>query len=415
MIPQPEFVQHKSMSSTNDNKNKLWVDAARSLLDRLLTSTSYSFVSQIQVSLNSLQGYASRDFFALASVCLFSAAAVGLKRSSVGLKRVCSMLAAHSVTSTIPIPQEQNSKLVLPGIMLYLSSIATLNWVILFCIGKVNENVMETISSIIDYVVLFAASRGLARFKASSEMHTLGVISLVFLIFPKHLYNNTSSTKPPKTEKSRPLWTDQILNLLESLAIRGVVIWTTSSIKLLTGVSGATSIVLLNWAILIWNPFRITSKLAECENVLSFMNAEQTTDLFQTYMHNTVSATVFLVFLFLFIQSRVCPHPVCAVCRLGVSISMTSWLEMLVGEVFKWIERLIVYTLVFIILEYLIKEVEKHNLTSTTSTGSDNMIITMNSNQTLESEEQEEKSNFGIAHAQSTLGLPIVLDSGGNH
>jgi hypothetical protein len=411
-MPQPELCNpNQKMCSTH---HKLWVDTARSLLDRLVTSTSYSFVSQIQDSLSFLQGYASRDLFALASVCVFSATAVSLKTSSAGLKRVCSMLAAHSVTSTIPIPQEQNSKLVLPGIMLYLSSIATLNWIILVCVGQVNGNVMETINTIIDYVVLFAASRGLARFKASSEMHTLGVISLVFLIFPKHLYSS-SPTKRPTSENSQPVWTDQILHLIESLAIRGVVIWITSSIKVLTGVSGPTSIVLLNWAILIWNPFTITTKLAECETVLSFMNAEQTTNLFQTYVHSTVSATLFLVFLFFFVQARVCPHPICAVCRLGISISMTAWLENLVSNVFKWIERLLVYTLVFIILEYLTKEVEKCELTC--SSFSDQVTVNNSEKQhiIIESENQEEKQNFGIAHAQSTLGLPIILDSRGNH
>jgi hypothetical protein len=391
------------------------VDAGRALLDRLLTSASYSLVSQIQESINSLESYASRDLFALASVCVFSATAVGLKGSGgAGLKRVCSMLAAHGVTSTIPIPQEQSSKLVLPGIMLYLSSIATINWIILALNSKANENVMETINAIIDYVVLFAVSRGLARFKASSEMHTLGVISLVFLIFPKHLYDTPRPT-PPQPERKNTLWTDQILHLLESLAIRGVVIWITSSIKQLTGVSGATSIVLLNWAILIWNPFSITSKLAQCQNVLSFMNAEQTADLFQTYLHTTISAVCFLVFLFLFIQSRVCPHPVCTACRLGISISMTSWLEILIDNVFKWIERLMVYTIVFIILEYLINEVEKHDKSSLPPLP-ENIIITLNNNnENNKSSTEEEKQNIGIAHAQSTLGLPMVIDSRGNH
>jgi hypothetical protein len=391
------------------------VDAGRALLDRLLTSASYSLVSQIQESINSLESYASRDLFALASVCVFSATAVGLKGSGgAGLKRVCSMLAAHGVTSTIPIPQEQSSKLVLPGIMLYLSSIATINWIILALNSKANENVMETINAIIDYVVLFAVSRGLARFKASSEMHTLGVISLVFLIFPKHLYDTPRPT-PPQPERKNTLWTDQILHLLESLAIRGVVIWITSSIKQLTGVSGATSIVLLNWTILIWNPFSITSKLAQCQNVLSFMNAEQTADLFQTYLHTTISAVCFLVFLFLFIQSRVCPHPVCTACRLGISISMTSWLEILIDNVFKWIERLMVYTIVFIILEYLINEVEKHDKSSLPPLP-ENIIITLNNNnENNKSSTEEEKQNIGIAHAQSTLGLPMVIDSRGNH
>ena len=404
------------MSSTDHNDNsKLWVDAGRALLDRLLTSASYSLVSQIQESINSLESYASRDLFALASVCVFSATAVGLKGSGgAGLKRVCSMLAAHGVTSTIPIPQEQSSKLVLPGIMLYLSSIATINWIILALNSKANENVMETINAIIDYVVLFAVSRGLARFKASSEMHTLGVISLVFLIFPKHLYDTPRPT-PPQPERKNTLWTDQILHLLESLAIRGVVIWITSSIKQLTGVSGATSIVLLNWTILIWNPFSITSKLAQCQNVLSFMNAEQTADLFQTYLHTTISAVCFLVFLFLFIQSRVCPHPVCTACRLGISISMTSWLEILIDNVFKWIERLMVYTIVFIILEYLINEVEKHDKSSLPPLP-ENIIITLNNNnENNKSSTEEEKQNIGIAHAQSTLGLPMVIDSRGNH
>jgi hypothetical protein len=406
----------------HNNNSKLWVDAGRALLDRLLTSASYSLVSQIQESINSLESYASRDLFALASVCVFSATAVGLKGSGgpQGLKRVCSMLAAHGVTSTIPIPQEQSSKLVLPGIMLYLSSIATINWIILALNSKANDNVMETINAIIDYVVLFAVSRGLARFKASSEMHTLGVISLVFLIFPKHLYYDTPHPTPPKTERKNTLWTDQILLLLESLAIRGVVIWITSSIKQLTGVSGATSIVLLNWAILIWNPFSITSKLAQCQNVLSFMNAEQTADLFQTYLHTTISAICFLVFLFLFIQSRVCPHPVCTACRLGISISMTSWLEILIDNVFKWIERLMVYTIVFIILEYLINEVEKRDKNSLPPPPTENIIITLNNNNennksSTQEEQQEEKQNIGIAHAQSTLGLPMVIDSRGNH
>jgi hypothetical protein len=145
------------------------------------------------------------------------------------------------------------------------------------------------------------------------------------------------------------------------------------------------------------------------------MNAEQTADLFQTYLHTTISAVCFLVFLFLFIQSRVCPHPVCTACRLGISISMTSWLEILIDNVFKWIERLMVYTIVFIILEYLINEVEKHDKSSLPPLP-ENIIITLNNNnENNKSSTEEEKQNIGIAHAQSTLGLPMVIDSRGNH
>jgi hypothetical protein len=99
---------------------------------------------------------------------------------------------------------------------------------------------------------------------------------------------------------------------------------------------------------------------------------------------------------------------------------MTSWLEILIDNVFKWIERLMVYTIVFIILEYLINEVEKRDKNSLPPPPTENIIITLNNNNennksSTQEEQQEEKQNIGIAHAQSTLGLPMVIDSRGNH
>jgi hypothetical protein len=47
------------------------------------------------------------------------------------------MLAAHSLTSTFPIPKEQNNRLVLPGVLLYFSSTTTIIWSMLTFVKKI--------------------------------------------------------------------------------------------------------------------------------------------------------------------------------------------------------------------------------------------------------------------------------------
>jgi hypothetical protein len=125
------------------------------------------------------------------------------------------------------------------------------------------------------------------------------------------------------------------------------------------------------------------------------MNAQQSAELLQTYLHNSASASLFLVLLFLFIQAGVCPHAACSVCKIGISIAMTSWLEKWVQSIFMYIERFFVYILVFIILEHLLKELKN--------------------TEELVTDKITNESSSGIAHAQATLGLPNIADSSGNH
>jgi hypothetical protein len=390
-----------AMKGSSSSISDIWISMIKSLLQRLLISTSYSAVSQIQKSLTLLPAYSSRDLFALASLCVFSAVAICLKTSNHGFKGVFSMLAAQSLTSTLPIPQEQNSRLVLPGILLYFSSVSSLIWMMLvfFKPNDNNGNALETLNTIVDYIVLFAASRGLARFKATYQMHALGIMSMVFLLFPR------SGKK-----ESLGRWSHQFLQVLECLAVRGVILWITSGIKSFTGVTGPLPILLLNWALLIWNPFTLTTQFAECGGVLSLMSAQQSAELLQKYVHSSVGASVFLVLLSWLVHWSVCPHLVCNVCRLGISIAMTSWLEKWVREISPWLERFFVYVVVFVILEYLIRESEKYE--SIQVSEKETVLVECDDiNKTSVTSEND----MGIAHAQSMLGLPQVLDARGNH
>jgi hypothetical protein len=393
--------------------NKIWIGIAKNLLQRLLISTSYSAVAQIQKSLLYLPAYSSRDLFALISLCVFSAVAISLKGSNHGFKGVFSMLAARSLTSTFPIPKEQNNRLVLPGILLYFSSITTLIWAMLIFVKQIcgnysnkdkanEEGVMETLKTIIDYMVLFAASRGLARFKATSQMHTLGILSMVFLLFPRS----------KSDQNSKLTWFQHFLDVIECLAVRGAILWITSGIQSFTGVSGPLPIVLLNWALLVWNPFTLTNQLAACGSVLSLMSAQQSAELLQVYVHSSVSASLFLVSLSWLIHWSVCPHPVCSVCSLGVSIAATSWLEKWVLNITLWNERFFVYAVVFILLEYLLRTCDKAQFQHQQPI----LIIMGAEQQAAEGDDGDQtilSNMMGIAHAETILGLPKVLDSNG--
>ena len=422
--------------STNANESKvgvinkqIWVGIVKNLLQRLLISTSYSAVSQIQNSLLYLPAYSSRDLFALISLCVFSSVAISLKGSNHGFKGVFSMLAARSLTSTFPIPKEQNNRLVLPGVLLYFSSTTTIIWSMLTFVKKIcnvddddnndndnsksiikqrkdsdhnhnnsiitvkdSESVMETLSTIIDYMVLFAASRGLARFQATSQMHTLGILSMVFLLFPR------SKSK----QNIKLTWSQQFLDLIECLAVRGAILWITSGLQIFTGVSGPLPVVLLNWALLVWNPFTLTNQLSACGSVLSLMSAQQSAELLQVYVHSSVSASLFLVSLSWLIHWSVCPHPICNVCSLGVSIAATSWLEKWILDITPWNERFFVYVIVFIVLEYLLRICDMALDDGSFPIKSIVMGVVI---------EQQQPETPGIAHAQAILGLPKIIDS----
>ena len=410
------------------------------VLERLLVSTSYSAVTQIStlfqkssiVVPNTIDIWSITIFFLLV-LCVI------ITYFSRGLRNTSSMMAAQMLTNMLPIPQEQSGFLVVPGITLYFSIIASLVWImhlyksifILFINKNKNDtknkdnNSTEFLESIEQYMVLFAASRGLARFKAMNQIHLLGIISIIYIFWPSFDY--TKKAAPIDTEKSikkkeedknekrlleENKWHVFFIRIVECLAIRGFLLWVSTEIQKTTGSSGTLGIVFWYWVLLFWNPFIATSKFQACGDVLALMSVQQLMIYMQNKLkYNLSILSVFLCFLISFINMNICPHSACTVCMIGASMSLTSWLERWIQEINSKTEQFVLYLLIFQSVECLITSVKEEKEKQDKNKDG---ILLVESSSIKNDGIHDNNSKAGITHEQTTLGLPQLSDAQGN-
>ena len=317
-----------------------WILIIESFLQRLLISTSYSAVNHIQnIMKTHIPSYADNFTFYITAIFFYFACLIYFD-SSKGLQIVFSMLSAQALTSSLPIPQEPVSYLTLPGILLYFSSVSTVMWM-MNSVSLSNEKLQKATISIVDYVTLFAASRGLAKFQTTGQMNILGIMALAYLINP------ITPSKSPE----RYSWISHFFSVVECLSIRGFTLWISIQIKSSFKISNILSIIVIHVFLLVWNPFAITKKLQQCAGILSLIISQQLSILLQLYVDSFACASVLMSVLTWFIYLRICPHFLCDVCKLGTSISMTKWFESQIKNINQPHEAIFVYIFIFFMIE----------------------------------------------------------------
>lgn len=318
---------------------------AQILIERFISSTSYS---GYQLALMILPAHA---IVALAPLnfCL-----VALFRRVQGMQNLFAMLAAQGLTNAMPIPYEQAGYLILPAVLLYISTVSSAACFInnLMAVptplsqperstgktikAKKHAVTYDYISIVIDqYVALFATSKALAYLESAQQVNQVAALATAYLFIP-------SSCIPHYAKLDSNSWSYQFMHIIQCLSSRLAVICITKVTR--QWISTQSGLIAVYLALLILFPAnsKLSIKLLECRGVLSLLCAQQ-------LLLVIPSALFFLAALTIPMISAGSLRDVCV---FAISIQLISQLG-------KWVadcgqaEAVCTYTSVFVLLQII--------------------------------------------------------------
>ena len=394
------------MAQESQKTTQLYLNTMSSILDRLLIAASYGALQKGTAVLGTLTvTAATRDIFQVASTFFFFLLAIKF-RTLEGLQNVLVMICAQGFSASMPLPQEPTGILVLPAILLYFGGSA-LVMEYAYRFGLIKDNADTTTTKTIQYLVLFVGARGLARFQALAQNEILGVLSMIYLMLPAKL---TSVQYKPKSAL------DFFVQIVDCLANRGIVLWLIAKIERFTGVSSLFPYIFFFLGVLMWNPVARAPKLETCVSVFSFFTARQIVQLIQERLSDVVCAVLLTSMLTCMLLNGDGSSALANMVMVGLGVVFTNWLDKWIHNWSQHSDWMIVYLLVFVILETVGRQVRRGvqtQLEKTAGGSKKNEQTTILENSSLSGA----SSNLvaAIAHHHALLGLPRIDDASGSH
>ena len=391
-----------------------WLTAIDSLMDKLLISTSYSALSQgSQLLLRVSVAASTKDIFQMACTFLFFMIAVRSKTLD-GLQNVLIMMAAQSFSSGVPLPQEPSGVLVLPAILLYFGAAAIIMDYAYTTSQKMQCSDDTATAKTVEYVVLFVAARGLARFQAIQQIEILGIVSLVYLLLPADLLlsfrrKNSLFFSSSSTHSGAFGF---FIKIVECLANRGIVLWLISKIQAFTGVSAIFPNLFFVLTLLMCSTTLQLQRLQNCAAVFTYYAGKQIVQGMQYQMNEAICSCLLGSITVCMLVNGDCSSPLFNMVLLGTGILLSSWLENWVKGWSQTADWMAIYLLVFVILE-LVAHTVRRSIDTRARSESSKLVDSSHHNNIMNA--AMDLAVGGIAHEQAMLGMPQVGDASGNH
>jgi len=211
--------------------------------------------------------------------------------------------------------------------------------------------------SITNFLILYSVSRSLVHFQSTAFLkHVLGILSMLFLLsLPSQKYLMSTNIHGGKI---MPI---MLCRMLDTLSIRGIVLWINHLLQEVIGVSDEHAVILGQYLILIvLDPYaKLNDRVSSCCDILAFSCAQKTATLMRYFVSHTVSTVAFIGGFTVMASCNMCPHVSCRYMRLGASFSFIGSMNESIDRVAIKEEKLLWFLGLLVVIEILKEMVTK--------------------------------------------------------